>query len=90
MKDYENTISEWKNLFQELEDKGHGNETVACAIWFKETVENFIKGSGYRAEMSEDEWKHYAKKTEESWSEFNEEDLDYAVDTLNLAHEGEG
>ena len=89
MKDYQNTISEWKELFQKLEDEGRGNEVVACAVWFKETVEHQMRQAGYRLEMSAEEWADVAHNTEDAWSAFDEEDMEYVSDKFNLEFEGE-
>lgn len=90
MKYYQNTITEWIAALQLMEAAGKGDERVALAIWTKENVEEQLAMHGYRVEMSEDEWHYYARKTEDSWSEFGEDDVEFAKIQMNLAYEGEG
>jgi hypothetical protein len=89
MKSYQNTVTEWREYFEALEVAGIGTELVACAIWTKESVEEAVSVHGYRLEMTQDEWARFARKTEEYWEEFDENDLDAVVSEFNLQHEGE-
>jgi len=89
MKSYQNSVTEWREYFQALEGRGLGNETVACAVWTKDFVEEAISTHGYRLEMSQDEWERFARKTEEYWDAFDEEDVVALVLGFGLALEKE-
>lgn len=88
MRYYQNTITEWIAVLQQMEKAGKGDERVALAIWTKQDVEEMLAIVGYRVEMSEEEWHYYARKTEDSWSEFGEDDVEFAKLQMNLAYEG--
>ena len=89
---YNNTVSEWIAALQVMEAAGKGDEKLALGFWTKEQVEFFLKESGYPIEMTDEQWNYYATKTEDSWTEFGEDDVDFAVMAFDLdaAEEEEG
>lgn len=85
---YQDTISGWKKLFEQLESQGRGDELIACAFWTKELVEENLKSLGYDYKLTDEQWQEVAHNIEDSWSAFEEDDRDYIVDEFEFEYNG--